>query len=187
MTLPTPVELTAFATAAAIGAGLVVWLLKDLTLAMYLGIASAALFLAAGVAHTYKQQGVDEQTAIDAPIIKQLKTDLDTEKANVATLEGALAEQSKAINDLHLAALAAQAAAAKATAAADAANRRESAARAAAQAIATGPPSPSKGEACEKADDVLRGLAAVLLRNDAGSGSASGDPESPGAGAGTVH
>jgi hypothetical protein len=82
MTLPTPTELTALAISLAVLAGLSAYFLPGtgVRLAMYLGAAAAACFLAAGVAHTYKQQGVDAQAAKDGPVMQaaadQLKADV---------------------------------------------------------------------------------------------------------------
>lgn len=82
MTLPSPLELSALGTAFAVAAGLIAWLLHDIKLALYVGVAAGACFLAAGVAHTYKQQGVDEQLASDKPVMErataQLKADTDS-------------------------------------------------------------------------------------------------------------
>lgn len=113
MTLPTPLELTAAGVGFGAIAGLVAWLLPGgARLALYAGIAAALCFTAAGVAHTYKQQGVVAQKAADAPVIKAANDRADTASkakdtalADLASLRGAYAVQ-----DQHVAALGEQAA-----------------------------------------------------------------------------
>ena len=165
MTLPSPVELTALGTTAAVGAGLVVWLLHDVRLALYLGLAAGALFLAAGVAHTYKQQGVDEQ----APVIAKLKADLATQtqlsaqaQADVTRIRAAYSQQDAAIAKLRDDEAAAKSQAQQAIARISANAARYETQILSLKAMAN---SPTQGDACVQADDILRGLAAGRLRD----------------------
>jgi hypothetical protein len=172
MTLPTPVELTAAGIGFGAIAGLVAWLLPGgARLAIYAGMAAALCFTAAGVAHTYKQQGVDAQKAEDAPVIKAANDRADTAAkakdtalADLASLRGAYAVQ-----DQHVAALGAaleqseaETAAAKAKGD-DAARKYETARLTFAEMIGV---QSKPEEACANADRVLRALAGVV-RNDA--------------------
>jgi hypothetical protein len=161
MTLPTPTELTVLATTVAIAAGLVAFFLRDFRLALEIGLVAGALFLAAGVAHTYKQQGVDDQVTIDKPLLAAQVQLTETYKAaNAKNLE-AVASLTKAYHDQDVAianleavtrAARAQTAAAWAKAEKDAAGYTAAAARFQARMLQP----PDGGDECEEADSVLR-------------------------------
>lgn len=169
MTLPSPAELTALGTAFAVGAGLVVWLMHDVQLALYLGFAAGTCFLSAGVAHSYKQQGVDDQLSTDTPIIARLRNDLATQtqlsaqaQADVTRIIAAYSDQDKAIVMLREQEAVAKAQAAAAIAKASADSARYATKILAMQEMAL---APTTGDMCAQTDDVLRALAADRLRN----------------------
>lgn len=60
MSLPSPLELSALGASLLVLAGLAIFLLHALRIAIILGIAGAFVLSCAGVAHGYKQQGADE-------------------------------------------------------------------------------------------------------------------------------
>jgi hypothetical protein len=167
MTLPTPLELSAAGTGLAVLAGLVVWLLKDLKLALYLGLAAGACYLASGVALTYKRQGIDAQKADDAPIIQAANDRAataakakDTALADLANLRNAYAAQDHGLAELQTQADAATARANAAVAGKDAAVSKYETAR---LAFAVAMSTPSKPEeSCANADSALRRLSGLV-------------------------
>jgi hypothetical protein len=168
MTLPTPLELTAAGVGFGAIAGLIAWLLPGgARLAIYAGMAAALCFTAAGVAHTYKQQGVDAQKADDAPIIQAANDRAnaatkakDTALADIASLRGAYAVQDQHVAALGAALEQSEAETAAAKAKGDAAAQRYETARLTFAAMIGVPSKPE--EACANADRVLRGLADVV-------------------------
>jgi len=63
MNLPSPLEISALAAGCAALAALAIFLLHSVRIAVILGMAAGVLFLCAGVAHGYKEQGSDEVQA----------------------------------------------------------------------------------------------------------------------------
>lgn len=94
MNLPSPLELSTLAVSCAILAGLAIFLLHTVRIAVILGAVAGILFICAGVAHGYKQQGVDEV---------QVKWDAD-KKARMDHLAQVVVERTNEGNKLEQAA-----------------------------------------------------------------------------------
>lgn len=73
MTLPSPAEFTAWGIGLSVGAGLLAYFAGSIRLAAYAGVAAAFCFMAAGIAHTYKEQGVTEQKQETDAVAARLK------------------------------------------------------------------------------------------------------------------
>jgi hypothetical protein len=166
--LPSPTALASIGAALLVLAGLVVWLLKDIKLAAYIGVAAGACFLAATVAHTYKAQGDAAARAELTPKIVEAQTRADTSakvatmaQADLAAMRAAYAVQDKAVADQSAAAATARAAADAAIAKASADAKRYQATISTLRTLAA---TPTKGDACAQADSVLRALAADSVR-----------------------
>lgn len=91
MILPTPLAITAAGTGLIVGAGLVFFFLKQIKLALIMGIAGGFLLACAGVAYGYVAQGKAEvraelQPQLDAKIAQLAQIQDEYEKFQVAAV-----------------------------------------------------------------------------------------------------